>query len=227
MIKDRLGSKPLVLQLPVGMESNLKGVVDLIKMKAIIWKDEKLGAEFETTEIPDDLKDSAKKYRQELVETAVEQDEKLMEEYLNGKEINETDLIKCVRKGCLSFSFVPVLTGSALKNKGVQPLLDAVIDFLPSPKDLKSIEGTKLGSDDKVEMKFDEKEPFSALAFKVANDPFVGSLTFIRIYSGTLKAGTSIYNSSKEKSERVGRMLLMHANSRRISKRLVQEILLH
>ena len=214
MIKDRLGSKPLVLQLPVGMESNLKGVVDLIKMKAIIWKDEKLGAEFETTEIPDDLKDSAKKYRQELVETAVEQDEKLMEEYLNGKEINETDLIKCVRKGCLSFSFVPVLTGSAFKNKGVQPLLDAVIDFLPSPKDLKSIEGTKLGSDDKVEMKFDEKEPFSALAFKVANDPFVGSLTFIRIYSGTLKAGTSIYNSSKEKSERVGRMLLMHANSR-------------
>ena len=214
MIKDRLGSKPLVLQLPVGMESNLKGVVDLIKMKAIIWKDEKLGAEFETTEIPDDLKDSAKKYRQELVETAVEQDEKLMEEYLNGKEINETDLIKCVRKGCLSFSFVPVLTGSAFKNKGVQLLLDAVIDFLPSPKDLKSIEGTKLGSDDKVEMKFEEKEPFSALAFKVANDPFVGSLTFIRIYSGTLKAGTSIYNSSKEKSERVGRMLLMHANSR-------------
>ena len=214
MIKDRLGSKPLVIQLPVGAESNLKGVVDLIKMKAIIWKDEKLGAEFELLDIPEDLKDSVKKYRQELIETAVEQDEKLMEEYLNGKEISESDLIKCIRKGCLSFSFVPVLTGSAFKNKGVQPLLDAVIDFLPSPKDLKSIEGTKLGSDDKVEMKFEEKEPFSALAFKVANDPFVGSLTFIRIYSGTLKAGTSIYNSSKEKSERVGRMLLMHANSR-------------
>ncbi len=214
MIKDRLGSKPLVIQLPVGAESNLKGVVDLIKMKAIIWKDEKLGAEFELLDIPEDLKDSVKKYRQELIETAVEQDEKLMEEYLNGKEISESDLIKCIRKGCLSFSFVPVLTGSAFKNKGVQPLLDAVIDFLPSPKDLKSIEGTKLGSDEKVEMKFEEKEPFSALAFKVANDPFVGSLTFIRIYSGTLKAGTSIYNSSKEKSERVGRMLLMHANSR-------------
>jgi len=145
MIKDRLGSKPLVIQLPVGAESNLKGVVDLIKMKAIIWKDEKLGAEFELLDIPEDLKDSVKKYRQELIETAVEQDEKLMEEYLNGKEISESDLIKCIRKGCLSFSFVPVLTGSAFKNKGVQPLLDAVIDFLPSPKDLKSIEGTKLG----------------------------------------------------------------------------------
>ena len=214
MIKDRLGSKPLVIQLPVGAESNLKGVVDLIKMKAIIWKDEKLGAEYELLDIPEDLKESSKKYRQELIETAVEQDEKLMEDYLNGKEISESDLIKCIRKGCLSFSFVPVLTGSAFKNKGVQPLLDAVIDFLPSPKDLKSIEGTKLGSDEKVEMKFEENEPFSALAFKVANDPFVGSLTFIRIYSGTLKAGTSIYNSSKEKSERVGRMLLMHANSR-------------
>ena len=214
MIKERLGSKPLVLQLPVGMEAELKGIVDLVKMKAVIWKDEKLGAEFELVEIPADLKESSEKYRKELVETAVEQDEKLMEDYLNGKEISESDLIKCIRKGCLGFDFVPIITGSAFKNKGVQPLLDAVIDYLPSPKDLKSIEGTKLGSDEKVEMKFDEKEPFSALAFKVANDPFVGSLTFIRIYSGTLKAGTSIYNSSKEKSERVGRMLLMHANSR-------------
>ena len=214
MIKERLGSKPLILQIPVGIEADLKGVVDLVKMKAIIWKDEKLGAEFQTVDIPEDLKETANKHRQELVETAVEQDEKLMEEYLNGKEIQEQDLIKCIRKGCLNFNFVPITTGSAFKNKGVQPLLDAVIDFLPSPQDLKSIEGTKLGSEEKIEMKFDEKEPFSALAFKVANDPFVGSLTFIRIYSGTLKAGTSIYNSSKEKTERVGRMLLMHANSR-------------
>ena len=137
-----------------------------------------------------------------------------MEEYLNGKEVSESDLIKCIRKGTLGFNFVPITTGSAFKNKGVQPLLDAVVDFLPSPTDLGSIEGTKLGSDEKVEMKFNNSEPFSALAFKVANDPFVGSLTFIRIYSGTIKAGTSIYNSSKEKSERVGRMLLMHANSR-------------
>ena len=214
MIKDRLGCKPLVLQLPVGAESELKGVVDLIKMKAIVWKDEKLGAEFELIEIPENLKEQSQKYRKELVETAVEQDEKLMEEYLNGKEVSETDLVKCIRKGTLGFNFVPIVTGSAFKNKGVQPLLDAVVDFLPSPTDLGSIEGTKLGSEEKVEMKFNNSEPFSALAFKVANDPFVGSLTFIRVYSGTIKAGTSIYNSSKEKSERVGRMLLMHANSR-------------
>ena len=214
MIKERLGAKPLVLQLPVGLESDLKGIVDLVKMKAVLWKEEKLGAEFEVVNIPEDLKEQSKKFRQELVETAIEQDEKLMEEYLNGKEISESDLIKCIRKGCLNFSFVPILTGSAFKNKGVQPLLDAVVNFLPSPQDLKSIEGTKLGSDEKVEMKFSDSEPFSALAFKVANDPFVGSLTFIRIYSGTLKAGTSVFNSSKEKSERVGRMLLMHANSR-------------
>tara|TARA_B100000123_G_scaffold271603_1_gene251886 strand:- start:3 stop:1631 length:1629 start_codon:yes stop_codon:yes gene_type:complete len=214
MIKERLGSKPLVLQLPVGLEANLKGVVDLIKMKAIVWKDEKLGAEYEITDIPDDLKQEAEKYRKDLVETAVEQDEKLMEDYLNGKEISEDQLIKCIRKGTINFNFVPVLTGSAFKNKGVQPLLDAVVNFLPSPKDLGSIEGTKVGSDDKVEMKFQDDQPFSALAFKVANDPFVGSLTFIRIYSGTLSSGTSILNSSKDKEERVGRMLLMHANSR-------------
>ena len=214
MIKDRLGSKPLVIQIPVGAEAELKGVVDLIKMKAIVWKDEKLGAEFEEIDIPNELKDSSEKFRKELVETAVEQDEKLMEDYLNGKEISESDLVKCVRKGTLNFNFVPILTGSAFKNKGVQPLLDAVVNFLPSPKDLGSIEGTKVGSDDKIQLKFDEKSTFSALAFKVANDPFVGSLTFLRIYSGTLNAGTSILNSSKDKDERVGRMLLMHANSR-------------
>ena len=137
-----------------------------------------------------------------------------MEAYLEGKEPSEEDLIKCIRKGTLNFNFVPILTGSAFKNKGVQPLLDAVIDYLPSPKDIKSIEATKLNSEEKLQMKFEDNEPFSALAFKVANDPFVGSLTFIRIYSGKLQAGTAVYNSSKEKSERVGRMLLMHANSR-------------
>ena len=214
MIKDRLGSKPLVMQLPVGIEASLKGVVDLVKMKAILWKDETLGAEFEYVEIPSDLKDQAEKYRKELVETAVEQDEKLMADYLNGKEITETNLISCIRKGCLKFDFVPVLTGAAFKNKGVQPLLDAVVDYLPSPIDIGSIKGTKPNSNNEIERKFDDKEPFSALAFKVATDPFVGTLTFIRIYSGTLKAATGIYNTTRDKEERVGRMLLMHANSR-------------
>jgi elongation factor G len=214
MIKERLGCKPLPLQLPIGSEADLKGVVDLVKMKGVVWQNEDLGAKFDYLEIPEELKDKAKKYRKELVETAVEEDEKLMEAYLDGKEPSEDDLIKCIRKGTLSFNFVPILTGSAFKNKGVQPLLDAVIDYLPSPSDLKSIEGTKVGSDEKVTMKFEENENFSALAFKVANDPFVGSLTFIRIYSGTLNAGTSILNSSKDKDERIGRMLLMHANSR-------------
>ena len=214
MIKDRLGAKPLVIQVPIGIEASLSGVVDLVKMKAQVWKNEALGAEWEYKDIPDDLKEISQKYRTELVETAVEQDEKLMESYLNGDEIKEEDLIKCIRKGTLDFNFVPVLTGSAFKNKGVQPLLDAVVNFLPSPLDIGSIKGTKIGSDDEVEMKFDDKASFSALAFKVANDPFVGSLTFIRVYSGTIKSGTGIYNSSKEKEERVGRMLLMHANSR-------------
>jgi elongation factor G len=214
MIRDRLGAKPLPIQVPIGIESSLTGVVDLVKMKAQVWKNEALGAEWEYKEIPDDLKEISQKYRTELVEMAVEQDEKLMESYLNGDEIKEDDLIKCIRKGTLNFSFVPILTGSAFKNKGVQPLLDAVINYLPSPIDIGSIKGTKPGSEDEIEMKFEDGAGFSALAFKVANDPFVGSLTFIRVYSGTIKTGTGIYNSSKEKEERVGRMLLMHANSR-------------
>ncbi len=214
MIKDRLGAKPLPIQVPIGIESSLTGVVDLVKMKAQVWKNEALGAEWEYKEIPDDLKEISQKYRTELVEMAVEQDEKLMESYLNGDEIKEEDLIKCIRKGTLNFSFVPILTGSAFKNKGVQPLLDAVINYLPSPIDIGSIQGTKPGSEEELEMKFEDGAGFSALAFKVANDPFVGSLTFIRVYSGTIKTGTGIYNSSKEKEERVGRMLLMHANSR-------------
>jgi len=214
MIKERLGCKPLVLQLPIGSEIDLKGVVDLVKMKAIVWQNEDLGAKFDIVDIPAELKEKADKYRKELVEAAVEEDEKLMEGYLEGKEPSEADLKSCIRKGTLGFNFVPITTGSAFKNKGVQPLLDAVVDYLPSPMDIGFIEGTKLGTEDQVEMKFGDSEPFSALAFKVANDPFVGSLTFIRIYSGTITSASSIYNSSKEKTERVGRMLLMHANSR-------------
>ena len=214
MIKERLGCVPLVLQLPIGIESDLQGIVDLVKMKGITWRNEDLGAKFDIGEIPADLKEQAAKYRQELVELSVEQDEKLMEAYLEGKEPSEADLMRCIRKGTLNFSFVPIITGSAFKNKGVQPLLDAVVDYLPSPKDIGKIEGTKLGTEEKIDMIFGNDEPFTALAFKVANDPFVGSLTFIRIYSGKLTAGSSIYNSSKEKVERIGRMLLMHANSR-------------
>ena len=214
MIKERLGATPLVLQIPIGAESDLKGVVDLVKMKGLVWEAEDLGAKFNEVEIPGDLKEKAEKYRQELIETAVEQDEKLMEAYLDGKEIDEKDLKKCIRKGTLNFSFVPVLTGSAFKNKGVQPLLDAVVDFLPSPLDLNEIKGTKPGTDEELIRKFDDNEPFSALAFKVANDPFVGTITFIRIYSGKLISGTGVLNSTADKEERIGRMLLMHANDR-------------
>lgn len=214
MIRERLGAKPLLLQLPIGLESDLQGVVDLVKMKGIVWDDESLGAKFNEVEIPADLKEQADKYRQELVETAVEQDESLMEAYLEGKEISEEDLKKCIRKGTLSFAFVPIVCGSAFKNKGVQPLLDAVVDFLPSPIDIGEIKGTKPGTEDQLSRKFSNTEPFAALAFKVANDPFVGSLTFIRIYSGTLNSGTGVMNSSTGKEERVGRMLLMHANDR-------------
>ena len=154
--RDRLGSKPMVLQVPIGIEASLSGVVDLVKMKAQIWKNEALGAEWEYKEIPEDLKEISQKYRTELVEMAVEQDEKLMEKYLNGEEIKESDLIKCIRKGCLNFSFVPITTGSAFKNKGVQPLLDAVVNYLPSPVDIGSIKGTKPGSEDELEMKFED-----------------------------------------------------------------------
>jgi len=214
MLKERLGANPLLLQLPIGIESDLKGVIDLVKMKGIIWNDESLGAKFDIVEIPTDLKSEADKYRKELVEMAVEQDEKLMEAYLEGKEISEADLKKCIRKGTLNFSFVPVICGSAFKNKGVQPLLDAVVDYLPSPLDIGQITGTKPDTEDEIIRKFSNTEPFSALAFKVANDPFVGSLTFIRIYSGTLNAGTGVLNTTKDKEERIGRMLLMHANNR-------------
>jgi len=201
MIKDRLGAVPLVLQLPIGAEADLQGVVDLVKMKGLVWEAEDLGAKFNEVDIPADLKEKADQYRKELVETAVEQDEKLMEAYLEGKEISEEDLKKCIRKGTLNFSFVPVLTGSAFKNKGVQPLLDAVVDYLPSPLDLKEIKGTKPGTDEELVRKFDDSEPFSALAFKVANDPFVGTITFIRIYSGRIVSGTGVLNSSVDKEQ--------------------------
>jgi len=214
MIVDRLGANPLVTQLPIGAEADFVGLVDLIAMKAIIWKDETLGAEFEITDIPDDLADQAAEYREKLVETALEQDDVALEAYLEGEEPNEDTLNKCIRSGTIAGDFVPVLLGSAFKNKGVQPLLDAVISYLPSPTDVAAIKGVKVDSEEEIERNSSDDEPFSALAFKIMNDSFVGSLTFIRIYSGVLEAGTSIMNTVKVKRERVGRMLLMHSNSR-------------
>jgi elongation factor G len=214
MIIDRLGAVPLVLQLPIGAESDFIGVVDLIKMKAIVWNDETLGAEYETRDIPADMADQAASFRTKLVETAVEQDDAAMEAYLEGNEPDEETLKKCIRKGTCELKFVPVINGSAFKNKGVQPLLDAVVDYLPSPIEVPAVKGIKPGTEDVVTRRSDDKEPLSALAFKVMTDPFVGSLTFVRVYSGSINTGTQVLNTVKENKERVGRMLLMHANHR-------------
>ncbi|AHE55737.1 elongation factor G [Sphingomonas sanxanigenens] len=214
MIKDRLGARPLVLYLPIGIEGGFKGLVDLVENRAIIWLDESLGAKFEYREIPDDLKDAAEAARLELIEAAVEQDDAAMEKFFEGEEPDVATLKALIRKGTLNFSFVPVLCGSAFKNKGVQPLLDAVVDYLPSPLDIPPVEGLKLDGETADSRKADDAEPFSALAFKIMNDPFVGTLTFARIYSGKLESASVVMNSVKDKKEKVGRMLLMHANSR-------------
>ena len=214
MIEDRLGATPLVTQLPVGSEAAYAGVVDLFEMKAILWKEETLGAEYEIGEIPDDLVDQAAAYREKLVELAVEMDDPAMERYLEGSEPDTVTLKACVRAGTISGRFVPVLNGSAFKNKGVQPLLDAVVDFLPSPADVAAIGGVKPGTNERVARESSDDEPFSALAFKVMTDPFVGSLTFVRIYSGMASTGGAIFNSVKKRRERVGRMLAMHSNHR-------------
>ena len=214
MIKDRLGATPLVVQLPIGAESDYKGIVDLIAMNAIVWKEETLGAEFEIVDIPADLQAQAEEYHGQLVEAAVELDDDSMEAYLEGNEPDAETLKALVRKGTVSQTFVPVLNGSAFKNKGVQPLLDAVVDYLPSPVEVPAIKGIDPKSGEELERKSDDSEPFAGLAFKVMNDPFVGSLTFVRIYSGVLQKGTSALNSVKENRERIGRMLLMHSNHR-------------
>lgn len=214
MIVDRLGARPMAMQLPVGAEANFRGVVDLLKMKAIIYTGDTADSPIEEQEIPADLKEKAEEYHAKLVEMAVEQDENAMEDYLEGKEVSIDTLKKCIRKGTLAQDFVPVFCGTAFKNKGVQPLLDAVVDYLPSPMDIPAIEGVKPGTDEVIVRHPSDNEPLAALAFKIMNDPFVGSLTFTRIYSGVMNAGTYIYNSVKDKKERIGRMLLMHANKR-------------
>jgi elongation factor G len=214
MIVDRLGAKPMVIHLPIGIESSYIGLVDLITMKGIVWKDEALGAEFTVTDIPDDLKAQAQECRHKLLEMAVEMDDAAMEAYLDGKEPDEATLKRLIRKGTVTSTFVPVLCGAAFKNKGVQPMLDAVVDFLPAPTDVAAVVGVKPGTDEEEIRKCSDDEPFAGLAFKIMNDPFVGSITFVRVYSGILQTGTSILNTVKDDRERVGRMLLMHANHR-------------
>ena len=212
-IIDRLGAVPAVLYLPIGAESNFKGLVDLVNDRAIIWHDESLGAKFDYAEIPADMADKAAEYREKLIELAVEQDDEVMEKYLEGEMPDAATLKKLIRKGTLNHSFVPVMCGSSFKNKGVQPLLDAVVDYLPSPIDVPAIKGVKPGTDEEDSRPSSDDAPFSALAFKIMNDPFVGSLTFTRVYSGKLNKG-SYLNSVKDKKEKIGRMLLMHSNNR-------------
>ena len=214
MVKERLGANPVVLQLPLGIESNFKGIIDLIRLKAVVWDDESLGAKFHDEEIPADLLDQAKKYRDMLVEQAVEVDEAATEAYLEGKEPSVAELKALIRKGTVSSQFVPVLCGSAFKNKGVQPLLDAVVDYLPSPLDVPPVKGIDPKTGDETSREPSDTAPLSMLAFKIMNDPFVGSLTFCRIYSGHVDSGTTLMNTVKDKKERIGRMLLMHANHR-------------
>ena len=212
-IIDRLGANPLVLYLPIGAESQLLGVVDLVNNRGIVWKDESLGATYEFVAIPDDLADKAAEYREKLIETAVEQDDEVMMEYLDGNLPDAATLKRLIRKGTMERAFVPVLCGSAFKNKGVQPLLDAVVDYMPSPLDVPAIKGVLPDSDVEETRPSSDDAPFSALAFKIMNDPFVGSLTFTRIYSGRLDKG-QVLNSVKDKKEKIGRMLLMHSNNR-------------
>ena len=214
MIETRLGARPAVMQLPIGAEDKFAGIVDLITMKAVVWEDESLGAKFHEEEIPADLKDQADEYREKLLEAAADADEALMEKYLDGKPISEGELRAAIRKATLALKIVPIVCGTAFRNKGVQPMLDAVVDFLPSPVDIPPVKGVIAGTDKPDERPARDDVPFSALAFKIMTDPFVGTLTFFRVYSGSISSGASIYNSTKTKRERVGRLLKMHANKR-------------
>ncbi|MEY2767000.1 MAG: elongation factor [Actinomycetota bacterium] len=218
MVKDRLQATPAIIQLPVGAggpESNkpFAGLIDLVKMKALIWRDEELGAKWDEVDIPADQVDEANEYRTLLLETIATSDDEFMEKYLGGEEVTEADIKRALRLGTLKFDFVPILCGSAFKNKGVQPMLDAVVDFLPSPLDIPAAQGTNHKGDETVERPADEAAPFAALAFKIVADPF-GKLTYFRVYSGTINKGDEVYNSTKERKERLGRILLMHANQR-------------
>ncbi|MEW6020191.1 MAG: elongation factor G [Pseudomonadota bacterium] len=213
-IRDRLGAKAVPIQLPIGAESALRGIIDLVRMKAVVWDNDGLGASFQDEEIPADLKDKAEEARAYMIENAVELDDEAMEAYLSGEEPSEETIKKCIRKAVLTGAFYPILCGSAFKNKGVQPLLDAVVDYLPSPIDIPATQGIDFKTEEPIERKASDEEPLSMLAFKIMDDPFVGSLTFCRIYSGKIETGMGLLNSTRDKRERVGRMLLMHSNNR-------------
>jgi elongation factor G len=212
-IQSRLGAKPVAIQLPIGSENLFRGIIDLVRMKGVIWEEEGLGAKYHDIEIPDDMLAQAKEYREKMIEAAVDLDDTVMAAYLDGQEPDEATLKRLIRKATISSTFFPVLCGSAFKNKGVQPLLDAVVDYLPSPLDVPPIKGIGSKGEEIVRIP-DDKEPMAALAFKIMDDPFVGTITFCRIYSGTMASGTGVINSTKERKERIGRMLLMHANNR-------------
>jgi elongation factor G len=214
MIKDRLGARAVPLQLPIGAEDKFIGVIDLVRMKAIVWEDESLGAKFRDEPIPEEMASTAAEYREKLIEAAADSDETIMEKYLEGHEISEAELTKAIRSATLAIKIIPVLCGSAFRNKGVQPLLDAVVAYLPSPLDIPPVKGIDPDSQSSDERPAKDDAPFSALAFKIMTDPFVGTLSFFRVYSGSLTAGSSVYNSTKGKRERVGRLLKMHANKR-------------
>ncbi|NPB06962.1 MAG: elongation factor G, partial [Aquificae bacterium] len=213
-IKEKLSIKPVAIQIPLGAEDQFEGVIDLMEMKAIRWLEETLGAKYEVIDIPPEYREKAQEWREKMVETIVETDDELMEKYLEGEEISVEELRKALRKATINRQLVPVLCGSAFKNKGVQPLLDAVIDYLPSPVDLPPIKGVNPKTGEEEERKPLDEEPFCAYAFKVMADPYAGQLTYIRVFSGTLKAGSYVYNSTKDEKQRAGRLLLMHANSR-------------
>src|SRR5471032_1573015 len=213
-IKTRLGARPIAIQLPIGSEQNYKGLIDLVRMKGVIWEDEALGANYKDIEIPADMKDQAQEYHDKMIEAVCELDDDAATAYLEGKMPDEATVKKLLRKAVITGAFFPVLCGSAFKNKGVQPLLDAVVDYLPSPLDVPPIKGINPDNDEDVIREPKDNAPLALLAFKIMDDPFVGTITFCRIYSGTLTSGTGVINSTKERKERIGRMLLMHANNR-------------
>jgi elongation factor G len=213
-IKTRVGGRPVCVQLPIGSEHDFKGIIDLVRMKAVIWDEEGLGAKYHDEEIPANLLDQAKEYRLAMIEAAVEMDDEAMGAYLDGQEPDDATLRRLIRAAVRKIVFVPVLCGTAFKNKGVQPLLDAVVDFLPSPADREGINGIDMDTGEEIIRRPLDSEPFSMLGFKIMDDPFVGTITFCRIYSGKIESGTTVLNSTKDKKERVGRMLLMHANNR-------------